>query len=147
MTRFALLLSLLAVGALGLVACDDDGETARTETEVITSTFGAGGPVAAAGGPVAVAGGPDACGDYHGKGPGGYPVRIDVLDGVVRCRVAQRVLKNYYHDRKTPRWSCVDHGDALVECVKPEVVFAGHFYCREMTRGGQALCLSRFGPP
>jgi hypothetical protein len=35
-TRFALLLSLLA---LGLVACDDDDESAPTETEVITSDF------------------------------------------------------------------------------------------------------------
>ena len=38
-TRFALLLSLLVVGALGAVACDDD-ETATAETEVITSNFG-----------------------------------------------------------------------------------------------------------
>jgi hypothetical protein len=36
MTRLALLLSLLALGALGLVACDDD-ETATAETETITS--------------------------------------------------------------------------------------------------------------
>jgi hypothetical protein len=35
----AMLLSLLALGALGLVACDDD-ETTTAETEVITSDFG-----------------------------------------------------------------------------------------------------------
>jgi len=38
-TRFALLLSLLVVGALGAVACNDD-ESATAETEVITSDFG-----------------------------------------------------------------------------------------------------------
>ena len=36
MSRFALLLSLVA---LGLIACDDDDETATAETEVITSDF------------------------------------------------------------------------------------------------------------
>ena len=38
-TRFALLLSLLAFGALAAVACDDD-ESATAESEVITSDFG-----------------------------------------------------------------------------------------------------------
>jgi hypothetical protein len=79
MTRFALLLSLLAVGALGPVACDDDGETAMTETEVITSAFGAGGRVA---GPNA----PDACGDYHGKRPGGFHVRMGTPWWTARSR-------------------------------------------------------------
>ena len=46
MMRFALLLSLLALGALGLVACDDDA-TAATETEVIASNFGQDPPGAA----------------------------------------------------------------------------------------------------
>ena len=44
MTRFALLLSLL--GALGLVACEDDDEAATAGTEVITSDFGQDPPAA-----------------------------------------------------------------------------------------------------
>ena len=132
MTRFALLLSLLAVGALGLVACDDDGETATTEPEVITSAFGAGGRVA---GPNA----PDACGDYHGKRPGGFHVRIELLEGVLRCREALRVLTNRYRgSHYQPPWSCGGESDALVECEKPGVAFAGHLYCPESPTG--ALC-------
>src|SRR4029450_10240657 len=100
MRRVALLLSLLAVGAPGLVACDDDGETATTETEVITSNFGAGGRVA---GPNA----PDACGDYHGSAPAGFHVRIEVLEGLLRCREAQRVRTNRYRgSHYQPPWSC-----------------------------------------
>ena len=55
-TRFALLLSLLAFGALGAVACDDDDGTATAETEVITSDFGEDPPDRGV-----VAGGPKAC--------------------------------------------------------------------------------------
>ena len=65
-TRFALPLSLLAFGALGPVACDDDDETATAEAEVITSDFGQD---PRGRGPLAVAGGPDACGDFR-TGPG-----------------------------------------------------------------------------
>ena len=60
MMRFALLLSLLAFGALGLVACDDDDQTAATEIEVIRSDSEAGGCVAI---------GPNACAAYR-RGPG-----------------------------------------------------------------------------
>ena len=126
MTRFALLLSLLAVGALGLVACDDEEEAATAETEVITSDFGQDPPGR---GRVVVAGGPDACGDYR-KGPGGIRVEIEVFRGVVRCREARRVLKNYYpHGKSTPPWSCVDWGDELVQCTQPEAAFRGSLVC------------------
>jgi hypothetical protein len=70
MTRFALLLSLLALGGLGLVACDDSDKTATAEGEASTSEFVAN----------------KSCGEYRGRGPGGYPVRIDVIDGNVPCR-------------------------------------------------------------
>ena len=91
-TRFALLLSLLALGA---VACDDDDESATAETEVITSDFGQDP------GRVVVAGGADACGDYRRR-PGAMVVRIEVFRGVVRCREARRVLKTFYPTAGAP---------------------------------------------
>ena len=133
MTRIA----LLSLGALGLLACDDD-ETATDETDVITSNFGKGSPGR---GPVAIAGGPDACGDYR-KGPGAIRTEIHVVEGVVRCRDVRRVLKHYYHGRNTPRWSCVDYGDELVQCTQPGATFTGILYCR----GGPDRCPG-FGPP
>ena len=76
-----------------------------------------------------MAGGPDACRDYR-KGPGATVVRIEVFDGVVRCREARRVLKNYYpHGRSTPPWSCVDYGDELVQCTRPGGGFRGVLDC------------------
>jgi hypothetical protein len=125
-TRFAVLLSLLAFGALGPLACDDD-ESAPTETEVITSDFGQDPPGR---GRVVVAGGPDACGDYR-KGPGAIRVSIEVFQGVVRCREARRVLKNLYpHGRSTPPWSCVDYGVEIVQCTQPGGAFRGIVGCR-----------------
>jgi hypothetical protein len=120
-TRFALLLSLLAFGALGAVACDDD-ESATAETEVITSDFGQDPPGR---GRVAVAGGPNACGDYR-KGPGAIRFSIEVFRGVVRCREARRVLKNLYpYGRSTPPWSCVGYGVEMVQCTQPGGAFRG----------------------
>ena len=122
-TRFALLLSLLAFAALGAVACDDD-ETATAETEVITSDVGQDP------GRVVVAGRPNACGDYR-RGPGAIRVSIEVFQGVVRCREARRVLKNFYtHPRSTPPWSCVGYGVEMVQCTQPGGAFRGILGCR-----------------
>ena len=118
-TRFALLLSLLALGA---VACDDDDESATAETEVITSDFGQDP------GRVVVAGGADACGDYRRR-PGAMVVRIEVFRGVVRCREARRVLKRLAHPGSTPPWSCVDYGVELVQCTQPGGAFRGIVGC------------------
>jgi hypothetical protein len=142
MTRFALLLSLLAVGAFGLVACDDD-ETSTAETEMITSNFGQDPPGR---GPVVVAGGPNACADYR-RGPGDIVYGIDVLRGVVRCREARRVLRGYGHDSDTPPWSCQDYGEAMVQCELPGVgAFVANLYCSAPTRGDRAVCPG-FQPP
>ena len=128
-TRFALTFSLLAFGALGPLACDDDDETATAEAEVITSDFGQDPPGR---GPVVIAGGPDACGDFR-TGPG--RVRIEVFNGAVRCREARRVLKNYYpHDRSTPPWSCVGYANEVV-CTQPGGAgFQGTVDCRVASR-------------
>ena len=136
-TRFALLLALLALGALGLLACDDD-ETGTAETGMITSNFGQASPGR---GRVAIAGGPEACGDYA-KGPGNIRVEIHVVEGVVRCSEMRRVLRNQYHGRNTPPWSCVDYGDELVQCTQPGATFTGTLYCR----GRPDRCRG-FGPP
>jgi hypothetical protein len=122
-TRFALLLSLLAFGALGAVACDDD-ESATAETDVVTSDFGQDPP-----GRVVVAGDSKACGDYR-KGPGAVRFSIEVFQGVVRCREARRVLKNLAHPRSTPPWSCVNYGVELVQCTRPGGAFSGILGCR-----------------
>ena len=124
-TRFALLLSLLAFGALGAVACDDDDGTATAETEVITSDFGEDPPDRGV-----VAGGPKACPDYR-RGPGDIVYEIEVFQGVVRCREARRVVKNrYLHGRSTPSWSCVDYGVQIVQCTQPGRAFRGILGCR-----------------
>ena len=102
MTRRALLPSLLAVGALGLAACGD--ETAETRS----------------------------CGHLRGGGPGGYAVRVEVLEGDVPCRVTHHVLRSYYR-------STHHH-------IRGHARIAGHFYCRRW-QSDQAVCLSRFGPP
>jgi hypothetical protein len=109
------LLSLLVLGALGLVTCDEDDETATAETEVITSDYAQGAPGR---GPTAVAG--DACRQWR-KGPGDLVVEINALRGVIRCREARRVLKSYYRDpgSNTRPWSCEDYGEQLVQCMKP----------------------------
>jgi len=119
-TRFALLLSLLALGA---VACDDDDESATAETEVITSDFGQDP------GRVVVAGGADACGDYRRR-PGAMVVRIEVFRGVVRCREARRVLKRLAHPGSTPPWSCMGYGVEMVQCTSPGGAFRGILGCR-----------------
>jgi hypothetical protein len=139
-TRFALVLSLFAFGALGAIACDDD-ESETAETEVVTSDFGQDP------GRVVVAGGPNACGDYR-KGPGAIRVEIEVFQGVVGCREARRVLKNQYaHGRSTRPWSCVDYGVELVQCTQPGGAFSGILGCRAVRPTEVGAACPGFGLP
>ena len=57
------------------------------------------------------------CDDFIREGPGRYPLRVEVLEGSIPCRVVQRVLTNYYNGRNNDPWICVGHGDPLVECA------------------------------
>jgi hypothetical protein len=58
-------------------------------------------------------------------------VRIEVFEGVVRCREARRVLKNLYpQGRSTLPWSCVEYGYELVRCARPGGAFHGIHGCR-----------------
>ena len=137
MMRFALLLSLLAVGMLGLVACDDD-ETATAETEVITSEFEQDLPGS---GPTAIAGA-NACREWR-RGPGDIFVEINALKGVIRCREAQRVLKNYYRDpgSNTRPWSCEGYGEFLVQCMEPGGTgFNGTLSCSAPAPSRRPVC-------
>ena len=105
MTRLAVLLSLFVLGTLGLVACDDESATADTERIRSGFTQGSRGTGLAM----------RSCGDFRGKGPGGFPIAIEVLEGDVPCRVAQRVLKEHYLNRNKAPWTCAGP-DRLVEC-------------------------------
>ena len=81
MKKHALLLSLLALGALGLVACgggDDDAATAASETETARDRT--------------------SCGRVRVNGP--YPpMKIAVVEGNVSCRVARGVMEDLYRGR------------------------------------------------
>ena len=124
------------------VAWSDDDETATAETEVI---------------PVGLHTGPPGTRPGRGSGrsqrlrripegaSGAIVVRIEVFEGVVQCREARRVLKNYYpHDRSTPPWSCVGYRDELVQCIEGRGgAFRGTLDCRGTPERGLG-CLPRF---
>ena len=96
MKKLTLLLSLLALGALGLVACGggDAQATAasgteataapETETTVSVSRFGG-----------------KSCRALGAHDPNDPPVRVEVVEGYFRCRVARRVLRGEHR-----AWSC-----------------------------------------
>jgi hypothetical protein len=99
MRTLTLLLSLLALGALGLVAYgggDDDEATAasgteataapKAETTVSVSRFGS-----------------KSCRALGAHDPNISPVRVEVVEGYFPCRVARRVIKGQH-----TAWSC--HG-------------------------------------
>jgi hypothetical protein len=95
-TKLALLLSLLAIGALGLVACgggDDDQTTAASETETTRDELAADHK---------------SCGSF-----GRY--RFAVVEGDISCRVARRVMDGLVNQRLPGAWIC-SGPDSPVEC-------------------------------
>jgi len=102
-TKLALLLSLLALGALGLVACGggDDDETAAasaTETTDDRTTDDA------------LAADSKSCGAYERW-------RLAVVERGISCREARRVMHGFIFQRPTPDgWICTG-GDQPVKCV------------------------------
>jgi hypothetical protein len=121
----ALLLSLLALGALGLVACggdDDDQTTAASETKTTRDDDQTTGtPVTETTRDELAA---DIAADNKSCGRFGYRYKFAVVEGDVSCRVARGVMRGNAH--RTPAtspwprlpgsWSC-DGPDARWVCV------------------------------
>ena len=108
-TKLALLLMLLALGALGLVACgggDDDQTTAASATET-TAASETETQVTA-------------CGDVRVNGP--YQLmKVAVIEGDVACRVARGVVEDFWAQGASGlvrgSWRC-DGSDFLADCWK-----------------------------
>ena len=102
MKKLALLLSLLALGALGLTACgggDDDEATAASGAETTDDRTTDD----------ALAADSKSCGVYQRW-------RLAVVRGM-SCREARRVIQNYVNGRPIPHgWICTG-GDRPVLCV------------------------------
>ncbi len=82
MKKLALLLSLLALGALGLAACGgggDDEAAAASESETARDRT--------------------SCGDVRVSGRPFPLVEVAVVEGDVPCRAARRVIEDLYHGR------------------------------------------------
>ncbi len=98
MKRLALPLSLLALAALGLVACgggDDDRVTAASETKTTRDEPAAD---------------EKSCGRF-----GRY--EFAVVEGDVSCRVARVVMRGNAHGRLPGYWSCGGGPDSRWVCV------------------------------
>lgn len=94
MKKLALLLSLLALGALGLFACgggDNDEATAASATETRDDAADS-----------------KSCGAYERW-------RLAVVRGM-SCREARRVIHDYVYQRPTPVGLICNGGDQPVEC-------------------------------
>jgi hypothetical protein len=61
------------------------------------------------------------CGDFPVPRPGQYPrIKVEVVEGNVPCRVAQRVIEDLYREvpRETGSWSCGGLTPGITECEK-----------------------------
>jgi hypothetical protein len=91
------------------------------------------------------------CGDF--QIPGAARLKLEVVQGNVPCRVAQRVLKDQYRRVRlsgtdTGPWSCGGPQLPILQCEKTrggEGTVRARFYCRDW-EVEQARCLNAFGP-
>jgi hypothetical protein len=114
MRTLALMLSLLALGALGLIDCDggDDETTAGSETE----TAGDEVPLST---PPEWAADKKSCGKHDRW-------RLRVV-GPVSCPAAHRVLRGVIHQGPPGSWFC-GGPDARIDCTKePGLVIKARF--------------------
>ena len=107
-TKLALLLSLLALGALGLVACgggDDDQTTAASETETTRDELAADNK---------------SCGRFD-------RYRFAVVEGDISCRVARRVMDGMVYGRPPGAWIC-SGSDSPVQCFNAAGAIRAHVH-------------------
>jgi hypothetical protein len=61
------------------------------------------------------------CGDFF-RPPGRIPIRVEVVEGNIPCRVARRVMNDRYRQLPTGLWSCggggLGVGSLFTECEK-----------------------------
>ena len=121
MRKLALLLSLLALGALGLTACgdDDDEVAAASETEA-TGDRTTRAELAADN---------KACGAFgRDHDP---PWRLAVVEGDISCRVTRRVMHDWADNRLPGSWRCTGPEGNVVCTKKPgassRIVITAHF--------------------
>ncbi len=100
MKKLVLLLSLLTLGALGLVACGgggDDETTAASETETTFDELAA---------------------DNKSWCPQFGQYRLGVDEGDIACRGARRVILDLANNTLPGSWSCTGDGSPDVVCTK-----------------------------
>ena len=127
MRKPALLLSLLALGALGLVACgggddDDDETTAASATEIpdVRATYDelAADPADN-----------KSCGVSERRG-------LTVVEGDISCRQARRLMHRVAYNRVPYRW----------RCIGPEGATGGYEVCTNLPGASSRIVIKvRFG--
>jgi hypothetical protein len=74
------------------------------------------------------------CGDFF-RPPGSIPIRVEVVEGNIPCRVARRVMNDRYREVPTGLWSCsgLGVGPLIQECEKNrgrQLTIRARLYCR-----------------
>jgi hypothetical protein len=59
------------------------------------------------------------CGDFQLRGTwGSIPIKVEVVEGNIPCRVAQRVMRDEYRGVPTALWSCGGWRTGITTCEK-----------------------------